>query len=160
MFRDLAPLFSYMRRYRWGYLWGTLSCICANGAWVLFPQILQRAIDALDHGVTRERILVFAGLLIAIALVKGVFLYAQRWILIGISRDIEFDLRNDLFRKLEEQDSGFYQRYRTGDSVDFVEIGKDRFAISLQPGLSPAAEVSAQPLDYLPKAGKINQPVH
>ena len=49
---------------------------------------------------------------------------------------------------------------KTGDSVDFVEIGKDRFAISLQPGLSPAAEVSAQPLDYLPKAGKITQPVH
>ena len=51
----------------------------------------------------------------AIAVVKGVFLYAQRWILIGISREIEFDLRNDLFRHLERQDSGFYQRYRTGD---------------------------------------------
>jgi hypothetical protein len=36
------------------------------------------------------------GLLVAIALVKGVFLYAQRWILIGISREIEFDLRNEL----------------------------------------------------------------
>ena len=50
-----------------------------------------------------------------IALTKGVFLYAQRWILIGISREIEFDLRNDLFRKLELQDTSFYERYRTGD---------------------------------------------
>jgi ATP-binding cassette subfamily B multidrug efflux pump len=139
MFRDLAPLFSYMRRYRWGYLWGTLSCICANGAWVLFPQILQRAIDALDHGVTRERILVFAGLLIAIALVKGVFLYAQRWILIGISRDIEFDLRNDLFRKLEEQDSGFYQRYRTGDIM--ARMTNDLSAVRML--LGPALMYSA-----------------
>ena len=48
-------------------------------------------------------------MLVAIALVKGIFLYAQRWILIGISREIEFDLRNDLFRQLELQDSGFYQ---------------------------------------------------
>src|SRR5271157_3182382 len=133
MFRDLAPLFSYMRRYRWGYLWGTLSCICTNTIWVMFPQVIRMAIDgiggnwviypgvlrwavdALSHGDTRIKVLIFAGLLVAIAMVKGVFLYSQRWILIGISREIEFDLRNDLFRKLELQDSGFYQRYRTGD---------------------------------------------
>jgi len=115
MFRDLAPLYVYMRRYRWGYLWGTLSCISANAVWVLFPQVIQRAIDEMGHGISRQRILLFAGLLIAIALVKGVLLYSQRWILIGISREIEFDLRSDLFKRLEQQDSGFYQRYRTGD---------------------------------------------
>jgi ATP-binding cassette subfamily B protein len=115
MLRDLAPLFGYMRRYRWGYLWGTLSCICANAVWVLFPQVIQRAIDEMRQGAGRQRILLFAGLLVVIALVKGVFLYSQRWILIGISREIEFDLRNDLFRHLERQDTGFYQRYRTGD---------------------------------------------
>jgi ATP-binding cassette subfamily B protein len=133
MFRDLAPLYKYMRRYRWGYLWGTLACICTNTIWVLFPQVirmaidgiggkwmiyprvLQWAVDALSHGDTRIKVVIFAGLLVAIALVKGIFLYSQRWILIGISREIEFDLRNDLFLKLEKQDSGFYQRYRTGD---------------------------------------------
>ena len=76
MFRDLGPLFGYMRRYRWGYLWGMLSCIATNAVWVLFPQVLQRAIDGLEHGITRRQILVFAGLLVAIALVKGIFLYA------------------------------------------------------------------------------------
>jgi ATP-binding cassette subfamily B protein len=133
MLRDLAPLFVYMRRYRWGYVWGTLSCICTNtiwvmfpqvirmaidgigGKWVIYPKVLQWAVDSLSHGDTRAKILIFAGLLVVIASVKGVFLYSQRWILIGISREIEFDMRNDLFRKLEEQDSGFYQRYRTGD---------------------------------------------
>jgi ATP-binding cassette subfamily B protein len=116
MLRDLAPLFAYMRRYRWGYLWGTLSCVAANAIWVQFPRIIEKAIDALQKGTaTRQSILGFAALLVLIALVKGVFLYAQRWILIGISREIEFDLRNDLFRHLERQDTGFYQRYRTGD---------------------------------------------
>ena len=133
MFRDLAPLFVYMRRYRWGYVWGTLSCICTNtiwvmfpqvirmaidgigGKWVIYPRVLQWAVDALSHGDTRIKVMIFAGLLVLIASVKGVFLYSQRWILIGISREIEFDMRNDLFRKLETQDSGFYQRYRTGD---------------------------------------------
>jgi len=107
MLRDLAPLYKYMRRYRWGYLWGTLSCIATNAVAVQFPRVLQVAIDEMKHGVTRQGILIFSGLLIAISLVKGVFLYSQRWILIGISREIEFDLRNDLFTHLERQDSGF-----------------------------------------------------
>ena len=116
MLRDLRPLFGYMRRYRWGYVAGILSCVGTNAIWVQFPRVLEKAIDAMQkHEATRNTILLYAGLLVAIALVKGVFLYAQRWILIGISREIEFDLRNDLFRKLEAQDSGFYQRYRTGD---------------------------------------------
>jgi ATP-binding cassette subfamily B protein len=115
MLRDLAPLFKYMRRYRWGYLWGTLSCIATNAVAVQFPRVIEKAVDALKNGATREKIFIFAGLLVAIAVVKGVFLYAQRWILIGISREIEFDIRNDLFIHLEKQDSGFYQRYRTGD---------------------------------------------
>ena len=62
MFRDLTPLYVYMRRYRWGYLWGTLSCISANAVWVLFPQVIQRAIDEMGHGISRQRILLFAGL--------------------------------------------------------------------------------------------------
>ncbi len=115
MLRDLRPLFVYMHRYRWGYVWGTLACILTNAVWVFFPQVLEKAIDGFSHGITRNGILIFAGLLVLIALVKGVFLYAQRWILIGISREIEFDLRNDLFIHLEKQDSGFYQKYRTGD---------------------------------------------
>lgn len=116
MFGELRPLFGYMRRYRWGYVAGILSCVCTNAIWVQFPRVLEKAIDAMQkHEATRNTILLFAGMLIAISLLKGVFLYAQRWILIGISRDIELDLRNDLFRKLEAQDSGFYQSYRTGD---------------------------------------------
>jgi ATP-binding cassette subfamily B protein len=139
MFRDLAPLFGYMRRYRWGYVWGSLSCICTNAVWVLFPKVLETAIDELNHGVTRNRILLFSGLLVGISLVKGVFLYSQRWILIGISREIEFDLRNDLFRKLEEQDSGFYQRYRTGDIM--ARLTNDLNAVRML--LGPAIMYSA-----------------
>ncbi|MGA2889792.1 MAG: ABC transporter ATP-binding protein [Terracidiphilus sp.] len=144
MLRDLAPLFSYMRRYRWGYLWGTLSCICTNGIWVLFPQVIQRAIDEMSLGVTRQRILFYAALLVAIALVKGVFLYAQRWILIGISREIEFDMRNDLFQNLEQQDSGFYQRYRTGDIM--ARLTNDLNAVRML--LGPALMYSANTIFF------------
>jgi ATP-binding cassette subfamily B protein len=139
MLNDLRPLFSYMRRYRWGYVWGTLSCICTNAVWVLFPKVLEAAIDEMKHGVTHQRILLFAGLLVAISLVKGVFLYSQRWILIGISREIEFDLRNDLFKQLERQDSGFYQRYRTGDIM--ARMTNDLNAVRML--LGPALMYSA-----------------
>jgi ATP-binding cassette subfamily B protein len=144
MFRDLGPLFGYMRRYRWGYLWGTLSCIATNAVWVLFPQIIRMAIDGLEHGITRNRVLLYAGLLVSIALVKGIFLYGQRWILIGISREIEFDLRNDLFRQLEKQDSGFYQRYRTGDIM--ARMTNDLNAVRML--LGPALMYSANTIFF------------
>lgn len=135
MYRDLRPLFGYMRRYRWGYLWGTLACVCTNAVTVQFPQVLERAINELKKGTTREHILFLSGLLVAIYLVRGVFLYAQRWILIGISRDIEFDLRNDLFRTLEHQDSGFYRRYRTGDLMARMTNDLNAVRMLLGPGL-------------------------
>ena len=74
-----------------------------------------------------------------IALVKGVFLYAQRWILIGISREIEFDLRNDLFIHLEKQDSGFYQQYRTGDIMARMTNDLNAVRILLGPALMYSA---------------------
>ncbi len=80
----------------------------------------------------------------AISLVKGIFLYAQRWILIGISREIEFDLRNDLFRHLERQDSGFYQRYRTGDIM--ARMTNDLNAVRML--LGPALMYSANTIFF------------
>ena len=144
MLRDLGPLFSYMRRYRWGYLWGTLACIGTNIAAVQGPQILKKAIDELERGVTRERIVFLAGVFIAIYLVKGVFLYTQRWILIGISREIEFDLRNDLFLQLERQDANFYQEYRTGDIM--ARMTNDLNAVRML--LGPALMYSANTIFF------------
>ena len=98
-----------------------------------------KAVNKIEQGTTRQQVLLFAGLLVAISLVKGVFLYTQRWILIGISRDIEFDLRNDLFRKLEQQDSGFYQRYRTGDIMARMTNDLNAVRMLLGPGLMYSA---------------------
>jgi ATP-binding cassette subfamily B multidrug efflux pump len=140
MLRDLRPLFAYMRRYRWSYLWGSLSVIATNAVSVQFPRVVGRAIDYLkEPGATRQRILLYAGILVAIYIVKGVFLYAQRWILIGISREIEFDLRNDLFLHLERQDTGFYHRYRTGDIM--ARLTNDLNAVRML--LGPAIMYSA-----------------
>ncbi len=139
MVGDLAPLYPYMRRYRWGYVRGILASISTNIIAVQFPRVLGIVVDAIRKGTTRQNILLFALLLVGIILVKGVFMYAQRWVLIGISRDIEYDLRNDLFRKLETQDTGFYQRYRTGDIMARMTNDLNAVRMLLGPGLMYSA---------------------
>ncbi|HXB62591.1 MAG TPA: ABC transporter ATP-binding protein [Acidobacteriaceae bacterium] len=113
--RRLRPLVPYLKRYRMGLFWGGVSVLLSNGFWILFPLIIGRAVDDMQHGVTRSKILHYALLLLAIAALKGVFLFLTRWILIGVSRDIEFDLRNDIFANLERQPQSFYHTHRTGD---------------------------------------------
>jgi len=104
-----------MKRYWKGFVAGTLAVFCTNGIYVLGPLLIKRIIDDLNQGVTHGKLLTWCWLLVAVAAGKGIFQFLTRWIVIGISREIEFDLRNDLFRHLEALDSGFYQRTRTGD---------------------------------------------
>ncbi len=115
MFRNLRPLFPYLKKYWKGFVAGALSVFCNNGIWILFPLVIQHAIDDLNRGVTHQKLFIYAAMLVAIAAGKGIFQFLTRWIVIGISRDIEFDMRNDIFRNLESLEYDFYQRTRTGD---------------------------------------------
>ena len=113
--KSLRPLFPYMQRYRRSYAVGALCVFFLNGIWVLLPQVIGRAVDDLKQGVTREKLLIYALLILAVAFSKGIFQYLTRWVVIGVSREIEFDLRNDLFAHLERLSYSYYQRTRTGD---------------------------------------------
>jgi len=105
----------YLTRYWKGFVAGSLTVVANNGIVVLSPLIIKRIVDDLYKGVTHEKLLTWCLLLVAVAAGKGIFQFLTRWIVIGISREIEFDLRNDLFRHLEALDAGFYGRTRTGD---------------------------------------------
>jgi len=113
--KSLRPLIPYFRKYRRSYLLGTICVFLTNGIWILFPQIIRRAVDDLFLGVTRHKLVTYALLLLAVAAGKGIFQFLTRWVVIGVSREIEFDLRNDLFRHLEGLSYSYYQRTRTGD---------------------------------------------
>ena len=139
MFRNLKPLVPYLKRYRRGFFWGGVSVVLSNAIWILFPQVLRIAIDDLNHGVTREKIFLYAGLLVGVSVAKGIFLFLTRWIIIGISRDIEFDLRNDLFRQLEKQPAEYYAEHRTGDIM--ARMTNDLNAVRML--LGPAIMYSA-----------------
>ena len=113
--KSLRPLFPYLKKYRGSYAVGGLCVLLLNGIWILFPLVIGHAIDDLTRGVTREKLLIYALLVLAVAFSKGIFQYLTRWIVIGISREIEFDLRNDMFAHLEKLSYSYYQRTRTGD---------------------------------------------
>ena len=142
--RNLRPLLPYVKRYRWSYVGGTLCVFLTNGIWILFPLVLGRAAEDLHLGVTRHKLLVYAGLLLAIAVTKGIFQFLTRWVVIGISRDVEFDLRNDLFAKLESLSYSYYQRHRTGDIM--ARATNDLNAVRML--LGPAIMYSANTLVY------------
>jgi len=115
MFKKLDPLKPYVYKYRVQFFWGGLVLLFNNLIWIFFPQVIGRAINDLNQGITEHKIVTYSLALVGIALAKGVFQFLMRWILIGISREIEFDLRNDLFRHLESLSYAYYQRTRVGD---------------------------------------------
>ena len=142
--KSLRPLLPYLKRYRWGYAAGTLCVFFTNGIWILFPLVLGKAADDLHTGVTRHKLLVYAAILLAIAVTKGIFQFLTRWIVIGMSRDIEFDLRNDLFARLETLSYSYYQRHRTGDIM--ARATNDLNAVRML--LGPAIMYSANTIVY------------
>src|SRR5215469_9126387 len=101
MLKNLRPLFPYLRKYRLTYFLGAVCVFFNNGIWILLPLVIKRAINDLNGGVTRHKLLTYALLLLAVAGAKAIFQFLTRWVLIGVSREIEFDLRNDLFAHLE-----------------------------------------------------------
>jgi ATP-binding cassette subfamily B protein len=139
MLGDLKPLVPYLKRYKRAFFWGGVSVVLSNAIWILFPHLLGIALDDLKTGVTQQKILRYAGLLVLVSLGRGIFLFLTRWVLIGISRDIEFDLRNDLFRQLEKQSAGYYAEHRTGDIM--ARMTNDLNAVRML--LGPAIMYSA-----------------
>ena len=108
-------LVQYVLRYRRKFALG-LGCVVITRAVALAgPAVLGFAIDDLTRGITRGKLAAYGALLLAIGLVGGVFLFLQRRILIGASRDIEYDMRNDFFAHLQRLPLGYFQAHRTGD---------------------------------------------
>jgi ATP-binding cassette subfamily B multidrug efflux pump len=112
LLRKLGPfLWRYRRKYAIGYAVLVVNvCVFAS-----IPWILKLAIDALSAHAPARRIFEFAALLMGAVLVRAVLTYFQRLILITTSRDIEFDLRNEILRHIEKLSLPYFHRTRTGD---------------------------------------------
>jgi ATP-binding cassette, subfamily B, multidrug efflux pump len=115
MFEKLRPLVPYLRRYWKSLAWGGVAVVLYNVIKVLLPLVIGHAIDDMQHGITEAKVLYHALRLLLIAALSAVFLYICRQVIIGVSREIEFDLRNDIFANLERQSPSYYHTHRTGD---------------------------------------------
>jgi ATP-binding cassette, subfamily B, multidrug efflux pump len=128
-------LWPYLKRYRTGFARGFGALAMKDILGAALPLVMRAAIDGLTAGSALESLAVWAALLVALSAVKGLFQYWMRVILIGISRDIEYDLRNDLFGRLVELDQSFYRRTRTGDVLARATNDMNAVRMMLGPGI-------------------------
>jgi ATP-binding cassette subfamily B multidrug efflux pump len=142
MLKSLSTLLPYLRRYRAGLAWGIGALLMKDLLAVAQPLVIKNGVDSLTRGFQVRIVVELAGLLIGISLVKGIFQYWMRVIIIGISRDIEFDLRNDLFGHFVELSQDFYARYRTGDIMARSTNDLNAVRMMLGPGIMYWTETS------------------
>lgn len=115
MIRRLAYLWPYLRPHRRKLVTGFLVIVASVVLGLAGPLLIGRAIDAVRLHVSRTVLLGYAGLIVGLSLSQGVFSYLQRMILVAMSRDIEFELRNAYFASLEKQPQRFFHDHSTGD---------------------------------------------
>src|ERR1700689_255268 len=143
--KSMRPLTPYLKRYWWGFLVGALCILISNVAQAGLPRVLGNAAQSLEGGINRHKLLIFAAEVLALAALRSIFLFLTRWVVIGISRDIEFDLRNDLFAHLETLSHHYYQRMRTGDIM--ARVTNDLNAVRML--LGPAIMYSANTVVFI-----------
>ena len=139
MLKRLQPLRPYLARYKVQFVLGLAALVITQAVGVTVPLVIKAAIDSIAQGTTPRRLLYFAALLLGIALAKAFFQFWMRWILIGISRDIEYDLRNDLFRHLMRLSPRYYTETRTGDLMSKLTNDLNAVRTLVGPGIMYSA---------------------
>ena len=135
MRKSFVTLWPYARRYRGALGRGLGALVVKDLLGAAMPLVIGKAVDSLAKGFRVEVLLWLAGALAVISALKGLFQYWMRVILIGVSRDIEYDLRNDFFDRLIVLSPDFYSRYRTGDIMARATNDLNAVRMMLGPGV-------------------------
>jgi ATP-binding cassette subfamily B multidrug efflux pump len=130
--KALWQLLPYYRPYRARFASGLALVILSSGLAGVIPWLLREAIDGMRTGMPPQRIQLIAAGMVAIALVGGMARYGMRELMNGVSRWIEYDLRNTLFRHLESLDASFFAAMRTGDIM--ARLTNDLSAVRMAVG--------------------------
>src|SRR5262245_31612296 len=132
---SLSRLKPYLRRYR-GRLIAGLSCIVVTNFFLLAtPRVMGYAVDRLTESVTREKLATYGAVIIGLAICEGIFRFFLRRLIIGVSRDIEYAMRNDLFAHLETLPVSFYQKNKTGDLMSRATNDLSNVRMLVGPGI-------------------------
>ncbi len=126
--RRVAP---YYRPHRTSFAAGLTLVVLGSAVSSVIPWLLRAGIDAMRAGAPMSRVWKLSSVIIGTAVVAGVIRYAMRELVNGVSRRIEYDLRNDLFARLTELDAKFFAGMRTGDIIARLsnDLGAVRMAV-------------------------------
>jgi ATP-binding cassette subfamily B multidrug efflux pump len=112
---NLSRLKKYILKYKWSVAFGLFCVVIANSVALTVPWVVKYAVDALEENLPASKLTEYAWIIIGLTVLQGIFRFGMRMVLIGTSRRIEYDLRNDFFRHLQELSFVFYNRTSTGD---------------------------------------------
>ena len=124
-------------------LGGLISLVATTAFSVANPWVLRHAIDDLALAVTRQKLWLYSGLIVGLVMVEGVFRYSMRMVLIGMSREVEYELRNDLFRHFTLLPARYYQQSRIGDLMSRASNDMSAVRMVLGPGIMYTANTVA-----------------
>jgi ATP-binding cassette, subfamily B, multidrug efflux pump len=111
----LRRILPYYRPYRSQLAAGLALVVLSSVLVSVIPRLLQTALDEIRAGAPLRGIWQLGAAMIGVTIVAGSMRFGMRMHLNAVSRWMEYDLRNDLFRKLETLDQGYFGRVRTGD---------------------------------------------
>src|SRR5581483_4242642 len=131
----MSRLWRYLRRYAVRYAGGIACLIGATTLVMAVPWLFKEAVDAMGRGEGAGVVLRYAAMIVAIAVVQGVVRTFSRFVIFNVGRDIEYDLRNDLFRHLESMPLAFYQQRQTGDLMSRLVNDVTAVRMLLGPGI-------------------------
>lgn len=115
MMNDLRKFARYFRAYKGSLTIGIFCILAGVVANLYIPLIVGRAVDENWAEVSWSKLTLSAGKVLAASLISGSFLFLQRRILIGMSRNVEYDLRQEFYAHLVNQPLSFFHEHRTGD---------------------------------------------
>lgn len=151
--KDLAYLNKFLYKYRWRLIPGFLFIVISNIFGVLPAQVIRIAFNlvsdnigtyhlfagfnrqAMVYDIFGASLLLFGILVLALSLLRGLFLFFMRQTIILMSRHIEFDLKNEIYSHYQVLSLAFYRRHNTGDLMNRVTEDVTRVRMYLGPGI-------------------------
>jgi ATP-binding cassette, subfamily B, multidrug efflux pump len=130
--KNLRLATPYYRPYWIPFSIGLLIVFASSAITSVIPWLLRRAIDAIGADAPMRTIWELSGFIVLAAIIGGGFRYGMRELMNGVSRWIEYDLRNDLFTHLETLDSSYFAQTRTGDIM--ARLTNDLSAVRMAVG--------------------------
>ncbi len=142
MLLAVRRLLPYLRRYRGRFAVGLACVAMTTGVSLVAPWVLKHAIDDLNRGVSRSKLVYYAVLLFGIAVTGAAFRFLMRRIIIGVSRHIEYDLRNDFFAQLQRFPLSYFHARRTGDLMSRATNDLNAVRMTVGPAVMYAANTA------------------